>query len=405
MSMTILFDLDDTLIGNDMDTFLKVYLKELSQYIQDIPPQQFISELLSATGKMAANRQPGQTLEEAFDGAFYPAIGQTKEDLGERIEHFYKNIFPGFEYLTQPRPEAAALVRKVMEKGADVVIATNPLFPRMATQHRLNWAGLPVERFPFKIVTSYEDFHFAKPNPAYYMEILARLGYPGRPAVMVGNSWEDDIRPAELVGLPTFWLNGTHTEDGSLLRHPLSRSGAFDEIGPWLEEIAGETVAIPGANPEVMYPALLAAPAVLDFYRRKLEKQSWGARPAEDSWSVLETACHMHDTEKEIYAPRMRRFMSEAKPHFTGIDPSGWAQLRNYRAQDLNENIEGFTIERLNWLALIKDLAAPGWQRQATHSEVGTVTLLSLAHTIAKHDCEHIHQIVGAVEGLGLLPA
>ncbi|NPV78126.1 MAG: HAD-IA family hydrolase [Anaerolineae bacterium] len=392
MRITVLFDLDDTLIGNNMDAFLKVYLKELSQFIPNIAPQKFINDLLTATGKMAANQSPTSTLEEVFDQAFYPAIGQAKEELGEKIHHFYEQIFPTFKYLTQPRPEAISLVESIMQKGYEVVIATNPLFPKMATLHRLNWAGLPADRYSFEIITTYEDFHFAKPNPAYFAEILARLGCPSNPVVMIGNSWEDDIIPAEKLGLPTFWLNGAHQANSAAPRHCLSQTGQLADIPAWLDSIAGQAVDLPALQPDALLAALIATPAAFDFYKRKLTDQHWQISPLENSWSLLEITCHLRDTEVEIYSPRLQKLITEENPYFASIDPRDWAEIRSYRSQDWRLNLEQFVIERLNSLQQLSSLPAGYWQRSGHHAEMGPITLLSLVHAIVKHDQEHLNQ-------------
>ncbi len=392
MKITVLFDLDDTLIGNDMDAFLKVYLKELSQFIPNIAPQKFIADLLTATSKMAANQSPTSTLEEVFDQAFYPAIGQAKEELGEKIHQFYEQIFPTFEYLTQPRPEAVSLVESVMQKGYEVVIATNPLFPKMATLHRLRWAGLPADQFPFEIITTYEDFHFAKPNPAYFAEILARLGCPSNLVVMIGNSWEDDIVPAEKLGLPTFWLNGSHQINPAAPRHFLSQTGQLADIPAWLETIVRQAVDLPALQPEALLAALIATPAAFDFYKRKLADQNWQNSPLKDSWNLLEITSHLRDTEAEIYFPRLQKLITEENPYFAGIDPSDWAEIRNYRSQDWRLNLEQFISKRLNSLQQLSSLPTSYWQRSGHHAEIGPITLLSLVHAIAKHDQEHLNQ-------------
>ncbi|MFB2351719.1 HAD family hydrolase, partial [Priestia megaterium] len=69
--------------------------------------------------------------------------------------------------VTQVRPEAVDFVDWAFAQGYTIAIATNPLFPRTAIEQRLAWAKLPVDKYPFKIVSSYEGFHFAKPNPAF----------------------------------------------------------------------------------------------------------------------------------------------------------------------------------------------------------------------------------------------
>lgn len=115
---------------------------------------------------------------------------------------------------TVVRPAAAALVRAALDAGLAVVIATNPLFPGMAIEKRLEWAGIPVTDYPYALVTAYENMHAAKPQPAYYREILSVVGRPPERAMMVGDDWRNDIAPAAAVGLHTWWIAPKETMSG-----------------------------------------------------------------------------------------------------------------------------------------------------------------------------------------------
>ena len=66
------------------------------------------------------------------------------------------------------------IVHTLQGKGYQVAIATNPIFPRIATWSRLAWLGLSAGEFP--LVTTFENSHFAKPNPRYYLEVCEKLG-------------------------------------------------------------------------------------------------------------------------------------------------------------------------------------------------------------------------------------
>lgn len=175
---------------------------------------------------------------EVFDAAFYPAIGHSKRYPYPRLVYFYDKVFPGLDFLTEKRPEAVPLVNQIIKDGHDVVEHTiNPLYPRTATCHRIHWAGFPVDE-NLSAVTTYEDYHFAKPNPAYFVEILGRLGFP-KIAAMIGNSLEEDILPAELLGIPTFWLPESPTrpcgsaESGSARQEPCLRLKVRVEKAVW----------------------------------------------------------------------------------------------------------------------------------------------------------------------------
>jgi putative hydrolase of the HAD superfamily len=47
-----------------------------------------------------------------------------------------------------------------------------------------------------------------KPDPAIYVYAAARLGLPPSAIMMVGDSFERDIRPAKGIGMRTAWLSG-----------------------------------------------------------------------------------------------------------------------------------------------------------------------------------------------------
>ncbi|MDZ4158628.1 MAG: HAD hydrolase-like protein, partial [Anaerolineaceae bacterium] len=202
MMPILLLDLDNTLLEYNLDAFVREYLKALGEHIKQAPTAKVIQQVLSATQQMISKQTPDQTLEQCFDQFFYPGIGVDKEALTDRVELFYREVYPALRGNTTPRPAAKQIVEYGFEQGMPVVVATNPLFPRTATLQRLEWADLPATRYPFKLISTYESFHYAKPQTAYYAEILAQLGWLSQPAVMVGNSLEDDILPASRLGLP-----------------------------------------------------------------------------------------------------------------------------------------------------------------------------------------------------------
>ena len=77
-----------------------------------------------------------------------------------------------------------------------MVAATNPLFPKVATMNRLRWAGFDPE--DFALFTTYEHYHYCKPNPAYYTEVLASLGKQPQNCIMAGNDNLEDMAAQQL---------------------------------------------------------------------------------------------------------------------------------------------------------------------------------------------------------------
>jgi HAD superfamily hydrolase (TIGR01549 family) len=236
MTITVLLDLDDTLLLSDMDKFLPAYLHALGKFLSDFPPEETIRQVLVATRHMAMNRDPSKTLEEVFDASFYPGMGIDKNDIWNKIVDFYATVFPTLKTITQPKPGAVDLIDYLFQQGYRVIIATNPLFPQAATHHRLSWAGMPVDKYPFTIVSTYEHFHFSKPDPAYYTELLAQVGWPADPVAMVGDDLEMDIMPAAMLGIPAYWI----TEGGSIQTHEKCSTrrscGRYSLVGEYISD-------------------------------------------------------------------------------------------------------------------------------------------------------------------------
>lgn len=207
MLRAVLFDLDDTLLGNPMDIFLPAYFRALTCYLDHlVPPKRLIDELMRATRAMNADFDETTTNEEVFASVFYPALELDRSTLELAFERFYAKEFPKLRDLTRRRPEARSLVKWAVEQGLQVAVATNPLFPRLAVEQRLAWAGVPVDEFDYALVTTYETMHATKSHTAYYREILDRLDRRPEECLMVGDSWDMDVIPASSVGVHVYWV-------------------------------------------------------------------------------------------------------------------------------------------------------------------------------------------------------
>lgn len=203
----ILFDLDDTLLVNPMDTFVPAYFQALTGFMaNDLEPRRLIDQLLRATRAMDEDGNPERTNEQAFADVFYPGLGRERAELEPVFERFYQDAFPALRRMTDRVPGAADVVRWALSGGRQVVIATNPLFPRTAIVQRMEWAGLSAEEMPLDLITSYEDMHFTKARPDYYVEIAARLGRRPGECVMVGDNWRWDVVNSVRSGMSAWWI-------------------------------------------------------------------------------------------------------------------------------------------------------------------------------------------------------
>ena len=396
MTVTVLIDLDDTLLINDMDRFLPAYLKGLSGHAsRRVDPALFIQQLLPATGQMTAKSMPLETLEETFDRHFYPALGIEREEINAEIEDFYARKFPELRSLTRQNPVAIELIKEFFRRGWQVVIATNPVFPRTAILQRLEWAGLPVDHFPFNLIPSFEKMHFAKPHPAYFAELLGQIGWPDGLAVMIGNSLSDDIQPANRLGLPVFHLTDI-AENNDL--PPYCAAGGLDQTIPWIESLLAQDIPPFAATPEAWLAVLGATPAALQTRTCWFVRTEWNASPAPGEWNPVQILCHLRDVDAEVNLPRIRRILTEDTPQLTGIDTDGWAESRHYAEQSGPDATDAFMQGRMEMLRQLVELSNSDWLRACRHTIFSRTTLAELVSFMATHDRSHLQQLCRAVE-------
>jgi len=199
----ILFDLDGTLLQVDMDEFLRHYFKKLSAHFAGLlDPMQFTANLLAATKAMVCDTDAAKTNHEVFYQHFHKKLPGPRETVLQMVNEFYETIFPKLQHLVKPFPQTTQIINTAKALGVPLVLATNPVFPRQAIRHRMNWAGIPAE--DFALITSCENMHFCKPNPCYYLEIADFLAVPPASCLMIGNDADDDIAAAAKAGMKTY---------------------------------------------------------------------------------------------------------------------------------------------------------------------------------------------------------
>ncbi len=202
MIKTILFDLDGTLLPMDQDEFVKYYFGYLAKTMEPYGYEKdaLIKAIWTGTAAMTAN-DGSCTNEERFWQTFKDITGRTRESEEERFYAFYQTVFQKARNACGFNPLSADTVRKLKEKGYDLVLATNPLFPKVATESRIRWAGLQPE--DFMDYTTYENCTYCKPNVRYYEEICRKLNLDPKECMMVGNDAAEDL-PAADLGMEIF---------------------------------------------------------------------------------------------------------------------------------------------------------------------------------------------------------
>lgn len=101
-------------------------------------------------------------------------MGIKKDKYINELNEFYENEFNEAIVSTKPDPLSRKIIDVLHDKGYKVVLATSPLFSQSAIYNRIRWAGLTPE--DFVLITTYEKYHYCKPNLGYYQEILDKTG-------------------------------------------------------------------------------------------------------------------------------------------------------------------------------------------------------------------------------------
>ncbi len=230
----VMFDLDGTLLPMDMDEFTGGYFKMLAKKAAPYgyEPQALVKAIWHGTAAMVQNDGKCKN-EDAFWKDFSAVCGERVWKDRPLFEDFYANEFCEAKRFCGFNPKAAETVRSLRAKGLRVALATNPLFPGVATKTRIRWAGLEPEDFEF--FTTYENIGYCKPNPDYYRELLGWAGLTGEECLMVGNDVGEDMIAAEL-GMKVFLLTdclinkaGTDIE-----RYP---HGSFDALNEYVARL------------------------------------------------------------------------------------------------------------------------------------------------------------------------
>jgi len=229
----VLFDLDVTLLNVRTEDFMNEYFKEITGAIAGvIEPKSFIQALVASTGAMLNNLDPELTNADVFWDDFSRRLGAGKvAELEPLLDDFYANKFNKLCRVVRPGGQAHGVVLKVVEMGLVIALATNPVFPATAIRDRMKWAG--VDHLPWALVTSYENMHFCKPHPEYYLEIAERLGVEPQRCLMVGNDVDKDILPAAAAGMRTYLVTDYLIND-TKSDHRADGCGSLYDLIEWL---------------------------------------------------------------------------------------------------------------------------------------------------------------------------
>lgn len=231
---TILFDLDGTLLPINGEAFEAIYFKGLSSYFIDTyEPKEFIKIIWSAT-KIMVKDTSYRTNEEVFMEALKTIVNGDVTWMQERFTAFYQNEFDQIRQAVIPNISIQKAVKLLKEKGYRLIIATNPMFPKIAIEKRIEWTGC--DRNDFEYVTSFEKNHYCKPQLKFYEEVLSDLNLKAEECLMVGNDLNEDMIVSHL-NMKTYLITN-HVMQEEVLPESVIYSGEYDDFYTFVDNLA-----------------------------------------------------------------------------------------------------------------------------------------------------------------------
>lgn len=234
MIKAVLFDLDGTMLPLDMKKFIKIYFSELSKkFCPDlgVDAETFAKSIWVGIKAMSVSDGKA-SCKDRFWGKFEKMYGKNALKLEEKFDKFYDEEFLKVKEATWKNPTVLECIELLQNKNIEIIAATNPIFPLVATKNRIKWAGLNTNMF--KHITTYDNSSFCKPDLRYYKEILQKNNLKPEECLMVGNDVDEDMC-AEELGMDTFLVT-----DCLIARdkdYSMYKQGSFEDLKEYLEKL------------------------------------------------------------------------------------------------------------------------------------------------------------------------
>ncbi len=228
----VLFDLDGTLLPMEQSAFVKAYFGGIAARLAQsgYEPQAFVKSIWAGTQAMIENN--GDKInEQVFWDKFAEIWGEQARADKPLFDRFYREDFDKVQQSCGYDPRAAETVKIIKDMGYRVALATNPLFPSIATEKRISWTGLSHE--DFELFTTYENSRYCKPSLNYYRDVISALGVSAEECLMVGNDVTEDMVASKL-GMRVFLLtdNIINKNGEDITVYP---RGSFDELVEYIK--------------------------------------------------------------------------------------------------------------------------------------------------------------------------
>lgn len=196
--MNILFDLDGTLLPITNSNFENFYYPAISSHLNKYgyDPKACLYALKKGLKAMYEDKENLSNYDK-FVEVFLANSNFQHSEFDKLFNQFYGKDFYNLEKYLPAKNYSSSLINKL--KNHNLILATNPLFPKRAQQTRIELAGLDENSFSY--ITMMENSHYLKPNPLYFQEILEKNNLKSNEVIMIGNDYQEDYLPCKKLGI------------------------------------------------------------------------------------------------------------------------------------------------------------------------------------------------------------
>jgi HAD superfamily hydrolase (TIGR01549 family) len=200
----VLFDLDDTLFDHQQCARAALgAIRDLHPSFSGMEPARFEqshSQILETLHlEVLAGRLPLDAARVERFRRLYSAAGvEAGPEMSEQAAVVYRDRY----IASRTEVKGATALLEALRHRARVVIVSNNLLAEQ--QAKLRHCGL--DRHIDALVVS-EEAGVSKPDPGIFEIALRRADVTASEAVMVGDSWTNDIEGARAVGIRAVWFN------------------------------------------------------------------------------------------------------------------------------------------------------------------------------------------------------
>jgi putative hydrolase of the HAD superfamily len=203
----VLFDMDDTIFDHALTCRAAIgRVRRGEPLLRTVPLDdlwRFYSRLLEETHPDVLR---GRTSAAAARDARWLRLAahlggrQTLREARELSRRYRREYLA----LRRPVPGSIDLLRRLHRETTVAIVTNNGVAEQERTLRFLNIAGA------VDLVIASAEIGVEKPDPRIFRAVLRRAGVEAREAVMIGDSWCNDVLGALRVGIRPIWFNRFH---------------------------------------------------------------------------------------------------------------------------------------------------------------------------------------------------